>query len=123
MGRPRSTSGNPPVSAPLRGARGRGMGRSRGRGRHGRATTRVSVHYPVDGPVDGGDMRSDDTGGDTGANTSVAEMSLGQLMEAVGQRVRLELASHTNAHPPPSSYSRRWGSGWFCGGGACGSAD
>ena len=62
---------------------------------------------PVDGPVDGGDTRrgdtrSDDTGGDTGANTSITEMSLGQLMEAVGQQVRQELrASHTNAPPPP----------------------
>ena len=76
-----------------------------GRGRHGRATTRVSVHFPVDGPVDRGDTRSDtggDTGADTGADTSVAEMSLGQLMEAVGQQVRLELASHTNAPPAPT---------------------
>ena len=57
----------------------------------------------MDGPVDGVDTRSDVTGGDTGASTSVAEMSLGQLMEAVGQRVRQELrASHVNAPPAPT---------------------
>ena len=109
MGRPRSTSGIPPVSDPLRGARGRGRGRTwPGPGPPWSSYYPCLCPFPVDGPVDGGDTRSDtggdtrsDTGGDTGADTSVAEMSLGQLMEAVGQQVRLELASHTNAPPPP----------------------